>query len=125
MGTSTGWQEGVTLAARLYLVASVTMVAGLTSSIIIYLTAGNMPGPDSGVDVEECKEYIHALELYGGKANVLAVEVTKWFDGMWHGTSLAFTIGFMTIVTSLGLFLVAYHTASDTKTDEPAGKILG
>ncbi len=45
MSTSTGWQEAGKPAARMYLVASLTLVAGLAGSILIYLTAGNVPDP--------------------------------------------------------------------------------
>ncbi len=124
MSRSNGWQEAGRFAARMYLVASLTMVAGLAGSILIYLTAGNVPDP-ARYGMEEYKEYLRALELYGGKANVLAVELTEWFDGMWHGTALAFTTGLITLLVSLALFLTAYHMTSGTKSREPAGKIPG
>ena len=56
---------------------------------------------------ENSKKYVHDLELYGGKANVLANEFMSWFVGLWHGKSLAFTVACITIFISLGFFLVA------------------
>jgi hypothetical protein len=57
------------------------------------------------------------LELYGGKANLLANELTRWFAGLWHGESLAYTIGCITIFLSFGLFYVAYHWPSNLESD--------
>jgi hypothetical protein len=45
--------------------------------------------------------------------NVLADEFRRWFDGLWQGKSLAFTITFITIFISFGFFLVAYHLPPD------------
>lgn len=53
--------------------------------------------------------YLHDLELYGGKANLLADELMRWFAGLWHGESLAYTIGCITIFLSFGLAFVAYY----------------
>jgi hypothetical protein len=100
---------------RLYLSACIILVVGLTGSIFIYLTAENSPDTVLGYEVDESKQYMRDLELYGGKANVLAVEFMKWFKGLWHGTSLAFTVGFITIFVSLCLFFVAYHMPSDRR----------
>jgi hypothetical protein len=99
----------------LNLVAAGIMVIGLASAVLIYLTAGDVPDTILGYDVDESKKYMHDLELYGGKVNVLAVEFMKWFDGLWHGRTLAFTVGFITLVISLGLAFVAYHMTTDSK----------
>jgi hypothetical protein len=89
-----------------YLITSIILLVGLGSAILIYLTADN--APDSGLvnDFENSKKYVHDLELYGGKANVLANELTNWFAGLWHGTSLAFTVACITIVIALGFLLL-------------------
>ncbi len=99
---------------RLRIVASITMVLGLASSVLIYLSAENVPDTILGYEVDESKKYIHDLELYGGKANVLAAEFMNWFDGLWHGKSLAFTVGYITIFIALVLFFVAHHMSSDS-----------
>jgi hypothetical protein len=97
-----------------YLVTAIILLVGLGSAILIYLTADN--ASDSGLvnDFENSKKYIHDLELYGGKANVLANELTNWFSGLWHGTSLAFTVACITIVIALGfLFFTSVLKAED------------
>jgi hypothetical protein len=95
--------------ARLYLASAVILAAGAAGAVFIYLTAGDVPDSALGYEVEESKRYMRDLELYGGKANVLAAEFMNWFRGLWHGRSLAFTVAFVAVVVSLGLFVVAYH----------------
>jgi hypothetical protein len=100
---------------RLYLVAAVILLVGLSSAILIYLTSEN--DSDNVLDFENSKIYMHDLELYGGKANVLADELRNWFVGLWHGKSLAYTIACITSVMSFGVFFVAKHLPSDPKSD--------
>jgi len=103
------------LQTRLYLVSAIILVVGLGSAILIYLTAKS--DSYSVLGYEDSKTYIHDLELYGGKANVLANEFMRWFGGLWHGKSLAFTVACITIFISLGLSFVANHLLSDLKSD--------
>ena len=103
------------LQTRLHLVSAIILLVGLGSAILIYLTAKN--ASDSVLGYENSKTYIHDLELYGGKANVLANEFMRWFVGLWHGKSLAFTAACITIFISLGFFLVANHLPSALKSD--------
>ena len=56
---------------------------------------------------EDSKQYLRSMELYGGKANVLADEFRRWFVGLWQGKSLAFIIACTTIITSFGFFYTA------------------
>lgn len=112
---------------RLYLIAAVILLAGVGSAVLIYVTAENTPNNDFGYEMagghvypvapEDSKRYIHDLELYGGKANVLANDFRRWFYGLWHGTSLAFTVGCITILMSLGVFLVARHFPSPAQSE--------
>jgi|SRR5208337_1565033 len=100
---------------RLYLISAVILLVGLGSAILIYLTAPN--DSDNALDFENSKMYVHDLELYGGKANVLAEEFRNWFVGLWHGQSLAFTVACITLVISFGVFFVANHLPPDSKSD--------
>ena len=99
----------VNLQARLYLGSFIILLIGLGISAIIYLSATNTS--DSGLDYapENSKMYLHDLELYGGKANLLANELMSWFAGLWRGASLAYTIGCITILISAGIFFIAHH----------------
>ncbi len=100
---------------RLYLIAAVILLVGLSSAILIYMTAQN--NPDNVLDFENSKMYVHNLELYGGKANILASELRNWFAGLWQGKSLAYTIGCIAIVLSSGIFFIANHLPPDSKSD--------
>ena len=115
------------LQKRLYLITAAILLVGLGSAVLIYLTAGNYSESVLGYEIvggsvypttpEGSKKYIHDLELYGGKANVLADEFMRWFAGLWRGKSLAFTVAFITVFVSFGFFLVASHVPLDLKSD--------
>jgi len=106
----------------LNLISAVILLGGLGSAIFIYRTAENTSygalGYEAGsgsvypIMPEDSKKYLRDLELYGGKANLLAYELICWFAGLWRGESLAYTIGCITIFLSFGLFYVAYHWQS-------------
>jgi hypothetical protein len=66
---------------------------------------------------ENTKIYKHDLEVYGGKAAVLADDFRRWFVGLWHGKSLAFTITCITIFVSFAGFFTARHLPSHSKSD--------
>ncbi|HXW68894.1 MAG TPA: hypothetical protein VEJ88_04740 [Dissulfurispiraceae bacterium] len=103
------------LQTRLHLIAAGILLVGLGSAILIYITAGN--APDNIPDFENSKIYMHDLELYGGKANVLANEFRNWFAGLWQGKSLAYTIACISIIISFLIYFVANHLQSDSKSD--------
>jgi hypothetical protein len=93
------------LQTRLYLISAIILLVGLGISTLIYLTAEN--DSNSVLGYEDSKMYIHDLELYGGKVNVLASELMHWFVGLWHGKSLAFTVACITIFICAGFFFIA------------------
>jgi hypothetical protein len=101
------------LKTRFYFITAIILLVGLGSAILIYLTAENVS--DSVLGYEDSKIYKHDLELYGGKANVLADEFMRWFSGLWHGKSLAFTVTCITIFISFGFFFFANHLPSGLK----------
>lgn len=106
----------------LYFIGAIILLVGLGSAAFIYQATMNDSSSASGYEVvggfiypsggENSKKYMHDLELYGGKSAVLADEFMRWFAGLWHGTSLAFTVTFITIVISLGFFLAAAKLSS-------------
>jgi hypothetical protein len=112
---------------RLYLISALILLVGLSSAVLIYATSGDDDGDAVGYDVagersyavspQSSKKYIHELERFGGKASVLADGFNRWFDGLWHGTSLAYTIACLTILTSAGFFLAARIEVHDPPSD--------
>lgn len=123
--------EAQNMKRRLYIITVIILLVGLSSAVLIYLTAENDSKSILGYEIVDghaypiepgtSKKYIHDLERYGGKANVLADEFIRWFAGLWQGKSLAFTIAGMTILISLSFFFVANQMPSDLKSDAKQG----
>ena len=90
-----------------YLVAATILLAGLITAVVIYLRAGRAPDTLLELSPETSKRYLRDLELYGGTANVLAVQFQTWFDGLWHGRRLAYTVAVVSGLTSLGYVFFA------------------
>ena len=103
----------------LNLLSALILVVGLGSALWIYQRAENAPYGALGyeeeggtlypVRPEDSKQYLRSMELYGGKANVLADEFRRWFGGLWQGKSLAFIIAGTSILISFGFFYAANH----------------
>jgi hypothetical protein len=108
------------LQSRLYLVAVIILAVGLGASLLIYLTAGN-PSDVSMDDYQNTKKYLRDMELYGGTMNVLMDQFRGWFEGLWHGKSLATTIACITIFLSSCFCLVAYNLPSLHSDDRERG----
>jgi len=95
-GQTMKWKN-INLKTSLYCITYVIILLGLGSALFIYLTAKNDEESISGYELsslENSKKYEHAMELYGGKANVLAEEFRNWFAGLCHGKSLAVTVAY-------------------------------
>lgn len=117
----------INMRTSLALISAIILLVGLGSAVLIYLTAedysDNVLGYEAtGGDVypvtpENSKMYGHDLELFGGKAAVLANEFRHWFIGLWHGKTLAYTIACIAIFMSLGVLYVANHLSSDPISD--------
>ena len=102
---------------RYKLVTILMLLAGLGSALAIYLTAGTPDEIGMVEEFEESKRFAHDLELYGGKANLIANKFTRWFEGLWHGQSLAYTVAVLTVVIAVGYFLVASRLAAHAASD--------
>ncbi|MEK6583040.1 MAG: hypothetical protein AABZ25_11725 [Nitrospirota bacterium] len=115
------------LQKRLYLISAIILLVGLSSSIWIYLTAGDDSKSVLGYEIvggdaylvtpENSKKYVHDLKLIGGNAAVFADEFSRWFIGLWHGKSLAFTVACIAILISLGFFFAARISLFALKSD--------
>jgi hypothetical protein len=105
------------LGKRLRLVALAILLVGLCSGTAIYFLAEDLPDEGDGyvvVDgktypggIYQSKRYQRDLERFGGKANVLFDEFSRWFGSLWQGKWLGITIGWISIALSAGLFLFA------------------
>ncbi len=102
------------LATHAKSIAVILLAVGLSSSLLVYLTAGPAVPNPLGYNPLETKKYLRDLELYGGKVNILATEFREWFGGLWHGQPLAFTLFFLTVILAfLFWFLGAQHSSGD------------
>ncbi len=77
------------------------LIVGFATAIIVFFTAPPPEANPLGYDPLDTKKYLHDLEVYGGKANLLAVEFREWFDSLWQGRQLALTIAVITLLTVL------------------------
>ena len=111
----------------LNLISAIILLAGLGSAIWIYQRAGNEPYGSLGYEIvdgaiypirpEDSKMYLHNLELYGGKLNVIMDDFRRWFAGLWHGKSLAVIIGFTSVIISFGFYYAANYVIPRLKCD--------
>lgn len=116
-------------ALRIYinLLSAIILLVGLSTAIFIYQTADNDASGALGYQIiggtvypimpENTKIYRHDLEVYGGKAAVLADDFRRWFSGLWHGKSLAFTVAVLSIFVSFTGFFTARHLPSRSISD--------
>ncbi len=112
----------------LYFVSGIILLLGLCSAVLIYASSGDSSGSvlgyeDAGgsaypVSPDDSKQYLRGLELYGGTANVLADELRRWFDGLWHGKTLAFTVAWITVFLSSVIFYTARRLPPRLKSDD-------
>jgi hypothetical protein len=86
-------------------IAAAILVVGLASAVWIYVAAG--PAAEDPLGRDDSKAYQRNMELYGGQANVLAFQLMTWFQGLWHGRSLAYTVGVLTLLTAGAVALAA------------------
>jgi hypothetical protein len=105
-------------------IAVLILVVGLTSSVIVYLTARSAAPNPLGYNPLDTKKYLRELEVYGGKANILATELREWFDGLWHGKPLAFTLLFITLILAFLFWFLGTHPSSSSNADGGTEKDL-
>ena len=103
------------------LVTAIILALGFGSALWIYLAAGPAPGDASGDDPADSKQYQRQMELYGGKANVLAAELLRWFGSLWHGRRLALTVACATVLVAGGFWLSADLPPADHDAGAPPG----
>jgi hypothetical protein len=89
---------------RLRWISLAVLIAGLVVSAVIYWNAGT-DAAEYQLDVT--KQYLRQLEVYGGKANVIATDFREWISGLWHGKSLALTVAVLSALVAAGFRLAA------------------
>jgi hypothetical protein len=105
------------LRESLILIGAIIMLLGLGSAILIYQSSENDSDSVLGYEIingsaypirpEDSRMYRRDLGLYGGTAALVVDDFSRWFVGLWHGKSLAFTVAGISIFISLGFFFAA------------------
>ena len=97
------------------------LTLGLGLAVLLYMTAASPSPYPLGYDPFTSKKYVRELELYGGKINVLAVELHQWLASLWRGKALAYTIAVLTLMLSALLWFIGARAASfrETQAETP------
>jgi hypothetical protein len=112
----------------LNLIGALILLIGLSSDGLVYHRAENpaddilgyeeSDGTPYPLSPEDSKDYLRNVELYGGKANVLADKLRRSFLSLWQGKPPAIIIGSVGIVVSLGFFYAANASLEHVKPGE-------
>jgi hypothetical protein len=97
---------------RLYRAGVAVLLAALIAAAIIYANAAR---PDSAASIYAIADprYQIELERIGGNAAVLMAQLHQWFDGLWHGTALAYTVAVLGIAIAGVCFFVGHFFADE------------
>jgi hypothetical protein len=107
------------LQKRLYAAAAAVLLAGLCGAAAVYFTAGDDAGLSGAAQIViidgktysiprgDNRAYDYQLERFGGKGLVLLDDFDHWFSGLWRGRALARTLGVLSVLLSLALYLLA------------------
>ncbi|HZZ12479.1 MAG TPA: hypothetical protein VFE79_17485 [Paraburkholderia sp.] len=100
------------LQKRLYFAGFFALCAGLVAGVIIYAMA---PPPDAAVSMYSITDPRYQMELQsiGGNAAVVAAQIHQWFDGLWHGRALAYTVAVLGIALAGACCFIGYFFAYD------------
>jgi hypothetical protein len=110
---------GTRPAARIRHLTTGILAVGFGCATLIYFFARNQGANALGYDPMDTKKYLRDLELFGGKGNVLATEFMLWWQGLWQGRSLAFTVAWLTVFLALVFWLIATRRVRDFEASEP------
>ena len=97
---------------RCYLVTAGILLVGLGAAIAIYLTAADIPD-NPFADYEQSKRFSYEVQRMGGKMALVANDASAWFEALWQGRQLAYTVACITLVIALGYYVVASGIQSE------------
>ncbi|MFT4068426.1 hypothetical protein [Paraburkholderia sp.] len=100
------------LQKRLYFTGTAILLAGFIAAALIYASA---PPPDKAVAMYGMVDPRYQIELQqiGGNAAVLMAQLHQWFDSLWHGVRLAYTVAVLGIAVAGVCFFIGYFFADD------------
>ena len=82
------------------------LLIGWGTSVYIYIAADNNINT-SFADFENSKRFANSVERMGGKMAIVGYNLSKWFNGLWHGETLAYTVAIITVIIGCGYYLVS------------------
>ncbi len=109
---------GNTSAARLARIRQITggiLATGLCGATVIYLLAAPRGANPLGFEPEDSKKYLHDIEVYGGKVNLLATQIRGAWNDLWQGRNLAFTVAGLAILLAFAFWFIATRRVLDLK----------
>jgi hypothetical protein len=101
---------------RVRFVTGAILLAGAIAALAIFVANGS---ETEEFRLERSKQVAHDMEVYGGRANVLADDFRVWFAGLWRGRSLAGTVAVLTVLTALVYRFFATPLTRDEKGGPP------
>jgi len=107
---------------RLYQLGALILAIGLIAAAIVYFRAVDYADAGYILGLSGDKRYTMELQRIGGQAAVAAVQFDQWFDSLWHGKQLAFTLAFLTIAAAALCFLLGDRLSAGVsdQTAEPS-----
>lgn len=97
--------------------AGVIVLTGFACALIIYLTAAEAPS-DPFAEFEKSKRFFSELGRMGGKAAIAAHDFNRWFAGLWHGETFAFTVAVITLIAAGGYYFIASGLEAEAGREE-------
>lgn len=99
---------------RWYLAGVAVLCAALVAAVIVRVSA---PPPDPAVAMYSAVDPRYQIELQriGGNAAVLMAQLHQWFDGLWHGTALAYTVAAIGVGLAAACGFIGYFFADDAQ----------
>lgn len=97
---------------RFYAAGAAILIASLVAAAILYAVAAP---PDSAVSQYSIADPRYQIELQriGGTAEVLMAQLHDWFNGLWQGTALAYTVAVLGIAAAGMCFFIGHYFADD------------
>jgi len=102
---------------RINRITCLLLVVGFGSALVAYLNADHTPIASLLNNPLAQKRHLRELRMMGGQANVLSAEITEWFEGLWQGESLAWTIAVLTAGVTLMFRFVARRSRAAASPD--------
>lgn len=110
------------LQQRLYMTGIVALVVGLIAGAILYAIAPGVNSAESFYRIDDPRYRIE-LQQIGGNAAVLVAQFHQWFNGLWHGKPLAYTVAVLGAAIAGLCFFIGHNFAyADHDPDHPVDR---